>query len=243
MGRPPPGGRDGGRQSSAPGGRAEPVRLRPDFSTVARKDAPHLPPSRGANQRRTAEHRNRERTVTTPDALNTPVAIARATGHDTVASAQTAECPTTRECTLAAAVGLDTLAVTGSGVYRLRPVTDDRESGHDRHGEYLYRCTSLADLLAAPGRITKESRTSEWPGTARKRSTVPPAQSSVRERSDTHAQHAAGGWSSRACVNGTPDAEAQQVRHECTLGNQSVRAGGRRPIGAPPPHSGARYPR
>src|SRR5215204_2821166 len=36
----------------------------------------------------------------------------------------------------------------------------------------------------------------------RERSVVHLAQTSVRERSDTHAQHAAGGWSSRACVTG-----------------------------------------
>ncbi len=73
------------------------------------------------------------------------------------------------------------------------------------------------------------ARTSERPGTVRQRSTVHPEQGSVHGRRAPHAQHAAGGLSSRVCVPhpvGMRAPRAYKYDTSCTLGTPAVRADG-----------------
>jgi HAD superfamily hydrolase (TIGR01490 family) len=80
-----------------------------------------------------------------------------------------------------------------------------RIGGFSRHSsplsvpEPVHRERSLA---VAPVTDYKEHTDFEWPGAVRQRSTRPPRSGSVREDRALHAQHAAGGMSSWACVPG-----------------------------------------
>ena len=72
----------------------------------------------------------------------------------------------------------------------------------DRHPPCLNRCTDAEALLWLRSPTTKRLTDSDRPGAVRQRSTRPPRSGSVREDRALHAQHAAGGMSSWACVPG-----------------------------------------